>query len=120
MKIHDNDPTFLFMPRRINNRNRLEKGYWFIGDDNYLQVTFWDNDDPARHIHNIAFTINLSKGCYLEFSSKYDEQKAKFLESLTKQFGGFEKIAENRWRKHYGHNDYIELLNNFIKEQPLF
>lgn len=117
MKIHESEENFYFMPRRVNNKHRLEKGYWFIGDDKYLQVTFWDNDDPARHIHNIAFTINYDKGCYLEFSSKYDEQKAKFLETLTKQLGGFENIAQNRWRKYYEQANYIELLDVFIRSE---
>lgn len=119
MKIHESEDNFYFMPRRVNNKHRLEKGYWFIGDDKYLQVTFWDNDDPARHIHNIAFTINYDKGCYLEFSSKYDEQKAQFLETLTAQLGSFENIAQNRWRKYYEQINYIELLNNFIRNEKL-
>jgi hypothetical protein len=45
MKKHEEDNSFRFRVRRMNNQNRLEKGYWFNGNSFYLETSFWDYKD---------------------------------------------------------------------------
>ena len=44
---------FYFVPRKINNKNRLEQGMYFRGNDDYMVLTFWDNADSKEFIYNI-------------------------------------------------------------------
>ena len=46
-----NNPNFYFVPRQTNRYGRLEMGYHFIGNDYYMQVSFWKGfDDKKRYI----------------------------------------------------------------------
>jgi len=42
---YQENKEFLFTVRQKNNKERLDKGYWFIGDDNYLITSFWSGKD---------------------------------------------------------------------------
>ena len=42
ISIHKKNPAFKFRVRRMNNQNRLIKGYWFNGNEGYLETSFWD------------------------------------------------------------------------------
>lgn len=35
-----NDDEFFFIPRKINNKHRLEKGMYFLGSEKYLVLSF--------------------------------------------------------------------------------
>ena len=53
--LHEKDPSFMFRVRRMNNKGkkgdedddkgRLQKGYWFNGNADYLETSFWDYKD---------------------------------------------------------------------------
>ena len=104
-----------FVPRKINNEKRLDKGYWFIGNENYLQLSFWDGGDWKEKIHNIGFVVLHDKTSHIEFSAQDSPHKASFLVLVANKLGGFEKTKnKNKWQKHYLGTNYIENLNDFI------
>ena len=45
MSVHKENPSFKFRVRRMNNQNRLIDGYWFNGNDAYIETSFWDYKD---------------------------------------------------------------------------
>ena len=63
------NPNFKFRPRKTNRLNRLEEGFWFLGNHNYLAVGFWAGDDWRTKIPNIAFMVDHSGYCWLQFSA---------------------------------------------------
>ena len=55
--VSDKGTQFFFTLRRSNQQNRLEKGYWFYGNENYLAVSFWSGMDWKNKTPNIFFRI---------------------------------------------------------------
>lgn len=53
-----NHADFFFVPRKINNKNRLEQGMYFRGNDDYMVLTFWDNADSKEFIYNINWSCD--------------------------------------------------------------
>ena len=51
-------PDFYFMPRQKGDR--LENGYWFLGNENYLAISFYTGVDTSNKTPNITFQIYLS------------------------------------------------------------
>lgn len=115
LRLRKKNPDLYFVPRKINNEKRLEKGYWFIGNDAYLQVSFWNGSDWKEKIHSISLVVLNDGRSYIELSAQDSTQKAKFLEKLALKIGGFNKSSsKNKWFKHYDGKDYITNLNHFI------
>jgi len=104
-----------FVPRKINNEKRLDKGYWFLGNDSYLHLSFWDGEDWKEKIHNIGFVVLPNKASYIELSAQDSQQKASFLAQVANKLGGFKKKNnKNKWLKQYSGTNYIENLVDFI------
>ncbi len=65
LKAHDElfqflrDHNVIFMPRQKASE-RLNQGYWFIGDDNYLAIGFYTGADTSNKTPNITFQMYLS------------------------------------------------------------
>lgn len=120
-ELHKSDKNFLFVPRRTNYRSRLYKGFWFLGNDDYLKVSFWNGADPKEKFHNIGFVVTANGSSYIEISAEDDEEKADFLYMLVEQLGDFEKEGKkNAWHRQYRGRDYIANLKDFLKnEKPV-
>lgn len=116
LKLRKADPELYFAPRKINNKDRLNKGYWFIGNDQYVCVSFWNGGDSKEKIHNINFVVLKNKASYLELSSQDSPVTARFLEKLTAKLGGFQKVmGKNKWFKYYSGTNYLGNLDSFIQ-----
>src|SRR5688572_19150755 len=101
LQFRESDKNIFFVPRKINNQKRLEEGYWFIGNEAYLHVSFWDGTDWKEKIHNIGFVVHSDGTSKVEFSAQDNKSKAKFLEKVANRIGGFEKKnSKNKWLKH--------------------
>ncbi|MBP1744854.1 MAG: hypothetical protein H6Q58_1832 [Firmicutes bacterium] len=111
---------FYFVPRKVNNSNRLNDGYYFIGNDNYLMISFWNGGDGKEKIHNLNFGITESGDCFLEISSRDSEKKADLLRELVrileeKNHYKFDEIKVNKWRLDYDASlPYLDVLECFI------
>jgi hypothetical protein len=121
INLHQKDKTFLFVPRKIDNKNRLSEGYWFIGNDDYLQVSFWDGTDWKEKIHNIGFSVPADGDPYIDIAGQDSPEKAKFLSLLVEKLGGFNKRgSKNKWYRKYKGKDYLSSLEEFIrKDKPI-
>ncbi|MHB8128958.1 MAG: hypothetical protein ACYDEX_08165 [Mobilitalea sp.] len=114
---HEN---FYFIPRKRNNKNRLEEGKYFIGNDEYLQITFWDGGDAKEKIHNIALVINSKLQTFLEISSRDKQERATYLNELTVVLSDelgrkFIDIKPDKWQWHYDENtQYLHALSDVV------
>lgn len=116
---------FYFVPRKINNKNRLEQGMYFRGNDDYMVLTFWDNADSKEFIYNINWSCDSDGVSSIELSCRDNNQtlpyviKAKkIIESTGKVFT---ETKQNRWRYFYQKGTYyLDTLQDFIlTEKPL-
>jgi len=114
---------FYFVPRRMNRNNRLDDGYYFIGNDDYLMVSFWNGGDGIEKIHNLNFGITKSGTCFMEISSRDSEIKAGHLRELVrileeKNHCRFDEVKVNKWRLDYADGlPYLEVLEGFINNE---
>ncbi len=115
IRLRNSDTELFFVPRKINNQQRLDKGFWFIGNEYYLNVSFWNGMDWKEKIHNIGFVILHDNSTYLEFSAQDSEHKALFLKKAVDNIGGFKKdTSKNKWYKQYSNKDFLKNLDDFI------
>lgn len=113
---NNEDPEMRFTFRRSNHAARMEEGYWFYGNENYLAVSFWTGMDWKNRTPNICFIISSDGEAYLEVNVSDSEKKRNFVSTyLVKQLN----LQENG-RKYYKHYDFpdkgpIELLERFLR-----
>jgi hypothetical protein len=74
------NPEFRFTLRQINRGSRLEKGFWFHGNEHYLAVSFWSGFDWKNKTPDIIFVIT-QFACYLEIPALAGGEKKRFLEA---------------------------------------
>ncbi|MFY9308571.1 MAG: hypothetical protein WAQ28_05900 [Bacteroidia bacterium] len=115
LKLREAHPELYFVPRKINKAQKFEQGYWFRGNKDYLNLSFWDGADWKEQIHTIGFVVLSDKTSSIEFSAQDSEAKAQFLSLLANKLGGFKKLGKkNRWQRLYQGKDYLANLNHFI------
>lgn len=116
---------FYFVPRKINNKNRLEQGMYFRGNDDYLVLTFWNKADSKEQIYYINWACGSDGVSSIWLSCRdnddilpYVLDVKEILESTGKKF---EELKKNRWRCNYPSNEYyLNTLQDFIEnDKPL-
>jgi hypothetical protein len=123
MCIRQEDKDFYFMPRRRKDA-RLKKGYWFLGNEHYLAVSFWSGTDTKNKTANISFIIvpprskfiNTRGGCssFIQLTARDSSTKTKFLEKMSKEIPGFEVFGTGEWNKRYSSINYMKNLEEFL------
>ncbi|ERJ58817.1 AAA family ATPase [Sphingobacterium paucimobilis] len=112
------DPSFRFTFRKSNRGSRLDKGYWFYGNEWYLAVSFWTGMDWKNKTPNIIFVILLDSGkTYLEINTSDSDEKRRF---ITNFFVNELGLMPNgiRYQKSYQDN-YLVSLENFIQTDKI-
>ncbi|MEJ5995180.1 AAA family ATPase [Pedobacter sp. Du54] len=116
--IHRKDEEFLFTLRKINRKGRLDKGYWFLGGEHYLTVSFWTGRDWVTKIPRISFTINIEGYTYLELSQKDIYQRVDYFEDrLLEELKVISRTYDAAFTKSYDfpNDQYLESLRSFIE-----
>lgn len=111
------DPGMFYVPRKINNGGRMDNGYWFLGNNHYLMVSFWDGSDWKEKVHNIGFVVLKDGTSYAELSAQDDPTgKGAFLAKIAAQIPGFNKSKKKcKWFYHFSGQDYIQNLDLFLE-----
>jgi predicted ATPase len=115
----NNDKNFLYTFRRSNQRNRLNEGYWFYGNDNYLAISFWSGMDWKNRTPNIFFRITNEGRTFLTISTKDSIKKA---ESAIKYFVKPLNLISNgkdRWTKEFRTPDFMKSLQQFLVDEKI-
>ncbi|MDB5282909.1 MAG: hypothetical protein JWO06_1984 [Bacteroidota bacterium] len=116
LQLRQANSSLYFVPRKINNKNRLENGYWFIGNEEYLMASFWHGTDSKEKVHNINFVVLNNNSSAISLSAQDSLEKAIFLEKVAKKIGGFKRSnSKNIWHKQYSGTDYLKNLDSFIR-----
>jgi len=100
---HQENRKFKFTTRIKNNRDRLSKGYWFTGGEDYIDISFWKGKDSIAKINKVGFTVLLRKRrqeSYYYFSCK-DKIGCEVIEKLKNRLKVplFRNPNNNYWEK---------------------
>ena len=117
MGIHEKDAAFRFRVRRMNNQNRLDKGYWFNGNNDYLETSFWDYKDNLHQTSVIRLVYYFeTKKWACELIGRDSEARKVYFENMAKQLGGFNKNERRAiWYKELdSKKGFTATLNDFI------
>lgn len=99
------DPTLRYSYRKSNHAGRLEDGYWFYGNDNYLAISFWTGMDWKNRTPNIVFIIGSDGECYLEVNVSDSSTKRSFVDTFM-----VDKLNLNEnGRKYFKHYEIPDL-----------
>ncbi|MGB1216832.1 MAG: AAA family ATPase, partial [Saprospiraceae bacterium] len=126
--IHNNVLNFLlekreenkdlrFTLRSRNNNGRLDKGYWFLGNSDYVAFSFWTGKDYKNKTSNIYFEVTTKGDVILRISVKDSEKKKEALKDLTGMLDLRTNKSENVYWKYYDRNgskNYIDVLDKFL------
>ena len=119
------DNNFFFVPRKINNKNRLDQGMFFRGNEEYLVLTFWDKSDSKEQIYYINWGCDNNGISSIELTCRDNNGVLPYViaikEILESTGRKFDETKKNRWRFFYPDNEhYLNTLQEFIeKDKPL-
>ena len=114
--LQDKHPDLRFSLRQVNRYDRLEQGYWFHGNENYMIVSFWEGLDWRNKTPNIFFHIDISGKTRLELVDTDGADKAIFFENIAPSLKATRQGKRFIWMKSYNsESDYISSLESFIR-----
>lgn len=110
---------FHFTLRRTNRYQRLEKGYWFHGNEGYITVSFWSGFDYANKTPNITFHLFPYSGfCSLVFVARDSDLKHEFIKQyllpLIKDRKGYYENGYSRYGFDFK-GEPLETLKKFME-----
>jgi predicted ATPase len=135
-KIHENvleflekkrvdDDDLLFTLRRSNRGNKLNDGYWFYGNEDYVAFSFWSGTDWKNKTPNIIFVIYANGYCFLELTSQDSVRKESFFRMhLADQLEGIYAKGK-KWFVDYSARypdlgaEYLDVLEKFLTDDKL-
>lgn len=120
IKENKKNPDFYFTTRLTNRYNRLDKGYWFLGNDYYVYTSFWEGRDWQRKVWCIGFVVDSqTKRNWLELSAKEDYAKIPFIEIVANKLGFYKGEADGIYYKDIDGTDYLKNLKSFLENEKL-
>ena len=117
--IDEKGTQFFFTLRRSNQESRLEKGYWFYGNDYYMAVSFWSGMDWKNKTPNIYFSVNNEGRIAVTFTAKDSIQKAEYFEKYFVKELRLERSGKFSWLKSFHTDDYIIALQEFLSKDKI-
>ncbi len=120
--LSDKNLLFTLRTSRNDEQGRLSKGYWFLGNEDYLYFSFWQGIDTTNQMPTISLVIDNNQQLSIYLNAKDSKQKAEFLQDLTQLLDGFSQSVhpntgelENQWRKTYTDKNWQTALTEFIE-----
>lgn len=118
------DANRLFYLRR-NKDERFEQGYWFPGNDDYLNISFWSGSDTKNKTSNAYFQIHAKYGCRAMLTARESGVKRDAFKEFVRQFGadgepvGYDQTRKDgEWVKKYSFHpeDFAVALVRYLKD----
>ncbi|MBL7817816.1 MAG: AAA family ATPase [Saprospiraceae bacterium] len=116
---HNQDTNIRFRVRQ-RNIDRLSKGYWFGGNESYLETSFWDGSDYLHKTPQIRLVFDYyTFEWFLELVARDSTDRASYFRKLAEHIGGFElgkypDILQKKLQGIGNTNNWLETLEHFI------
>jgi 5-methylcytosine-specific restriction protein B len=122
LKYKEDHPGFQFLTRSSRNLERLQKGLWFNGSDDYIAIFFTDREAGDRINKQLVFFVGFNddsvSNCRLEIILKgeSDPQVLKLYEDLFPilKSNGLREEGGNWYILDYS-TEVLEALNTFLE-----
>ncbi len=118
---HEKDDSFTFYLRTVNRAGRLDKGYFFLGNDDYCSISFWGGIDWKNKTASIYLETTKNGDIRLTLTAKDSEEKAIFLGEVAQLLGAKQLKSKGElaptWIKEYSNEwerNYLEVLAEFV------
>ncbi|MEO9806692.1 MAG: AAA family ATPase [Reichenbachiella sp.] len=112
----EKNPRLRIRPRKTNRARKLsEKGFWFLGNNDYLAIGFWKGMNWKTKLPNISFLVNNDGSSYLIISTSDSIEKLKFIDLISSQINALVTVKQPYY-KAYDKNDYKKSLRTFLSE----
>lgn len=113
-----------FFYLRTKDDDRFKKEYWFPGDENYVEISFWTGKDSLNRTSNIYISIDPKKGIYGNIIARDSENKQNYFDKLVSRLDGYKVQGKkkNVWRKKIGNFEettFLEFLNSFLQNDKI-
>jgi predicted ATP-binding protein involved in virulence len=108
-----------FTLRVENKGKKLDKGYWFYGEEKEVIISFWSGYDWLNETPNIYFQISTTGDCSLHFSSGDSPTKGDIFRNLFT--GPLDLVIEraDQQVKRYRKLDYLEVFDFFLESDKI-
>ncbi|MCP4484725.1 MAG: hypothetical protein GY823_09230 [Flavobacteriaceae bacterium] len=125
MNYRKKNPNFNFLPRKINRGKKLDKGYWFLGNDDYISISFFGGTDNKNKTATISFNVLpssskyldnglLNYNSYIQFTARDSIIKLNFIKKIVLKIQDAKQFKEGEFRKTYKSHDYVSNLKHFL------
>lgn len=119
--IHKSKSSFRFRVRRMNNQNRLAKGYYFNGNLKYLETSFWDYKDNLHQTPVIRLVYSFENKDWLcELIGRDSNERASYFRKMATQLGFSSDDRTPIWKKILEKSDnFLNPIQNFISNEKI-
>ena len=114
-RIREESLDLYYRLRKTNRGNKLSKGYWFLGNEEYLAIGFWPEMNWKTKLPNISLNITKDGAVYLLITTSDSKEKEAFVEK--KLYGEIEGLSINNesvWGKFYEGDNVINRIEDFL------
>lgn len=115
----DNGRTFHYTFRRSNQKNRMDEGFWFYGNEKYIAVSFWSGMDWKNRTPNIYFGITIEGKTFLTITTKDSIKKAEYSYKYFVKQLELNANGKDRWSREIRTTDYIQSLQKFLNNEKI-
>ncbi len=104
---------------RTREDERFNKGYWFLGDENYLAISFWQGGDALSKTPNIYIAVTFRGGIDACLVARDSDNKKMYFEKLVHYLNGYTSNKDKSlWKKQLAKsvdNNLFKVISEFIK-----
>lgn len=124
MKFRESNPDFYCALRQRNLKGRLDNGFWFQGNEDYVFLGLYDKGGGSNMTRSFGLVFSDNGGkirCYIEnvFNEENDSQTLSCYQQMRELLGGFEKEKETRYKKYLTEDKGFESATDFLlNEKP--
>jgi hypothetical protein len=117
---HAKDSNFRFRVRERRNPNLLD-GFWFVGNDEYLETSFWNGNDRLNKTCAIRLVFNVqSESWALELVGRDDKPRLIYFKEMAQHLGELHLIKPDILHKYLSDNlgsSWLTPLEHFILKE---
>jgi hypothetical protein len=116
------NPSFYYWLRSKNNKNRLENGIWFQGNEKYAFVGLYNRGggtNMTRSFGLVFWENGENIACRLEvvFNEEKDKKILSFYEQARNILGGFVQKKETKYAKNLSSNNGFDSAKKFLQNE---
>lgn len=115
------DKKFTFYMRQSNRSSRLENGFWFLGNENYINIPLFNVGDSDNRTQTIGFIFENEEKCFIEIVYKniigITENELNFYKELIAFLPNSEQKAnQNRFWYVFDDNNIFQNIDYYIND----